>query len=558
MKITGLKNFQPTFKAHTYKVRHKNPSIFIQTDNEKKLGDEPYLVYHGSSGEEQVKMKKDNGLYSARILPLNASQSVLKYHILYKDTGKIDLNNGEEYQINPKKLRQKAAYQTRIMHRQPVIFTIKEGKTTGKVVYNDKGYYAADNKQQLSDINEPTILVTPHFSKDAGNPNIKGIIYTSCDQGAFSHQSTRLRQQTDVCGAIYEPDILEKLISMDGKNVELEIKKGIMSFKETNEKGKPMVYPQIDVPKLKTCNKILTSKEYTPDVIGAKAVNLRRMEELKEQGKINVIIPKSIALPCGYVQEIFDENPLQEEIYNKKKDFYTCKERARIPYREEYCKKRTDAIKQQLYKNGIIETEKDWVMVRSAFNGEDLPNYSAAGIYQSSPSRLNNEELYNQIIGVAQSKWNPDARFSRKMHGIPEENIQYGIIIQQMIKPDYKFTIYTDDEKGNLKIDLYSGRYLYENSINPHTFTYNKKTNELTYNSIQLFDPEAEFDENQEFKRAEPVEYDLSGNKELFEQLKKAAQDAITVEKEFEYPQDIEGGIKGGNIYFWQTRNIVR
>jgi phosphoenolpyruvate synthase/pyruvate phosphate dikinase len=55
-----------------------------------------------------------------------------------------------------------------------------------------------------------------------------------------------------------------------------------------------------------------------------------------------------------------------------------------------------------------------------------------------------------------------------------------------------------------------------------------------------------------------PIEEDLGENKELFEQLESAIKDALVVEKEFGAPQDIEGGIKDGKIYFWQSRNIVR
>ena len=80
----------------------------------------------------------------------------------------------------------------------------------------------------------------------------------------------------------------------------------------------------------------------------------------------------------------------------------------------------------------------------------------------------------------------------------------------------------------------------------------------MTYNSIQLSNPTASFNENQKLQSIEPAKDNLSNNKKLFEQIKKVAQNAIIVEKEFGAPQDIEGGIKDGNIYFWQSRNIVK
>ena len=556
MRIYGLNIYQPVFKAHSYEVEHKNSRIVIQTDNEKKLGEEPYLIYQEPWGEEKEKMTKDGDIYSARVY---TTEPNFKYHIYYKDTGKTDLKDGQDYQINTEKMLRKVGRESRIMHKQPIILSIKEGKTVGKLLYVDDWYDEKNDK--LIEINEPVIFITPRFSKNTKNPNITGIIYTAYDCGAFAHITTRLRQETDVCAAVFEPEIIEKLISLNGKNIELEIKDGNINFKETNKKGTPMVYPKIDVPVLKPCNKVLTSKEYSPDIIGAKAVNLRKLEELKAQGKIDVIIPKSIALPHGYIKNMFVENPLQEKYYNERGDvYYRCKESAFIPYNEEFCKERTDNLTKELLINGIIKDENDAIMVRSAFNGEDLPNYSAAGIYLSTAAvPKDRKTFYRAIVTVAQSKWGHDAEFSREMHNIPEENIQYGVLLQKRIRPDYKFTLYTDDEKGNLKIDLYSNEYsLYDNTVNPHIFTYNKRTGELTYDSIQLENPVGRFNENQELKFMEPAENDLSDNRELFEQLKKLAENAIVVEKEFGAPQDIEGGIKGDDIYFWQTRNIVR
>lgn len=532
---------QPNFKAHSYEVEHKHNRVTIQTDNEKNLGEEPYLVYQTKYREEQERMQKDGDLYSAKIYTLKPD---FKYHILYKDTGKVDLKDGKDYEINPREMQLKVAHDSRIIHKQPLVFSIKEGKTVGKILYNDKGYDIFD--EEMPEFSEPTILVTPHFYHSVRNPNIVGIIFTLNDVGAFSHITTRLRLMTDVCGGIFEPKTIEKLISMDGKNVELEIKNDSINFHETNKVGKQMTYPKINVPKLKPYDKILTSKEYSSDIIGAKAVNLRRLEELKEQGKIDVIIPKSIALPSGYLEPLVD----------KTSDF------------EKYCKLydeymsngEMEKLRDVLKENGINTSV---IMVRSAFNGEDLPDYSAAGIYKTDiASPDDKEDLFDSIRAVANSKYNNDAVYSRKMHNISENDIQPGIILQERVKldkNDYKFTLYTDDKKGNLKIDLYSHKeWLYDGITNPHVFTYNKKTGELTYDYIQLETPVAKYNENQELQSIEPVEHDLSDKKELFEQLKKVAQNALIVEKEFGAPQDIEGGLKDDDIYFWQTRNIVR
>lgn len=222
--------------------------------------------------------------------------------------------------------------------------------------------------------------------------------------------------------------------------------------------------------------------------------------------------------------------------------------------------------------NNILETlqdngiNTDSFMVRSAFNGEDLPNYSAAGLYHSNcasmtnnDENLNKENLFSTISMVAESKNSPDAILSRKQHNIPDDKIQPGIILQDKIDEDYKFTIYTNDGNNNLKIDLFSNNaWEYEDAIQPHVFTYNKNNGKLTYDSIQMENSAVTFDEDMNIINSEPVKQDLSENKQLFKQLKRLAKNALVIEKEFGAPQDIEGGIKDNDLYIWQTRNIVR
>lgn len=103
---------------------------------------------------------------------------------------------------------------------------------------------------------------------------------------------------------------------------------------------------------------------------------------------------------------------------------------------------------------------------------------------------------------------------------------QYGLLEKQM-KTDYRFTIYNNDRKGNLKIELYSNDV--RNAL-PHIFKYNRETDELSHDSIQMGQPVVEFSENQELQNIK-LENDFSGNKELFEQLKKLFKKLLSLRK---------------------------
>ena len=550
---------QPQFMAHTYKIRPKSDEVEVRTDNEPYLGEELYLVplSNHSYFDNEIKMDKENGVYSAKI----PEDKIIKYHIDYKDTGNVDLKDGKDYAItNYKKMKQDASLALRNQFRQPLVHAINSGKTIGKVVYAEK------IPRNIEDINEPFIMVAPNlFYYKVKNPNLVGMIYTSEDCASLSHEASQLRQNTDVCASVYNPKDIEKLESLNGERIELEVRDNFIRMDKTDKVSYPKIYPKIEVPKLKQCDKVLTSKEFLPDVIGAKAVNLRRLEELKEQGKIDVIIPKSVALPYGYFQNLWDNDIEQEKYYLENKDRYPCKESCLVGKLSDYAENKMFELRDILKENGITS---DWVIVRSAFNSEDLPNYSAAGLYDSELISLdseiekrNNGELYHAILNdVGRSKWSKNAIKSRKQYQIPDENVQPGALIQDYIPAKYIFTVYTNDDNNKLKLELFSrnafrfGKDMYQ----PHVFSYDKATGKLSYNSIQMMDEGVTFNEDGEIIDIDPIEEDLSNNEKMMEQIKKVAQNALVVEKEFGAPQDIEGGIKGDDIYFWQTRNIVR
>lgn len=537
MKISLLNTYYPAFMAHSYNVR-PFPEIHLDVvvpDSDK--GDNPVLVHERRDKKtETCPMERvgDNWVFrSPGYAPLN-------YYIKY-DTGKVDINKGKGlYTVDTPHLVRKAGKIAREQHNQSAVLPIKEGEAIGKIIFDDwlvQGEYTKE-------VNEPSIIVCRQWDAYVDNPNIVGIIVTYDGNEACSHNPFYLKGGVDACAIVLEEDLIDKLRNLDGKKVKMVCKGEKVEVNETDEELKLRNRGTVNVPILKYCDKILTSKEYSPEIIGTKAVNLRRLEELKEQGKINATIPKSIAVPWGYIEADLDY-------------LYTGEERNTVKLKKAFRESgKLDEILKTIEENGI-NTEK--VMIRSAFNCEDLPDYSSAGAYASYCRPNNEKNILAGLQMVTISKHFPDASLSRKKYNIPDDIVKPGVIIQNRVNPDYKFTIYTDDENGNVRVNLYSGiRAIHSDVFHPHVFRYKKETGKLTYDSIQMTDTEVTFDENENVIDITPLEEDLSDNKELFEQLEKAIKDALAVEKEFGAPQDIEGGIKDGKIYFWQSRNIVR
>ena len=99
---------------------------------------------------------------------------------------------------------------------------------------------------------------------------------------------------------------------MEGKFLNIEVNSTSLKHKEIKEEectniDKPKL--KINIPEIKTTYELLPSKEYDPNLVGPKAYNLRRMEEMKETGKLkDITIPKSFAIPCGIYDRVLEAN----------------------------------------------------------------------------------------------------------------------------------------------------------------------------------------------------------------------------------------------------------
>ena len=194
-------------------------------------------------------------------------------------------------------------------------------------------------------------------------------------------------------------------------------------------------------------------------------------------------------------------------------------------------------------------------MIRSAFNGEDLEDNSAAGLYNSYWQDIEDFNL-DAIYSVIESKNKPIAVSSRKQHNIPDEAIKPSVILQDRIKSDYSFTTYTESplDKNKVLIEMFITEVrCYKPK--PYQITYNKLTKELKVEQEHSKYEEYLYDENYNLidkKATQPKDV-----KKVWDVVKDLVRNALVLEKEFGKPQDIEGGIKDGQLYFWQTRNIV-
>lgn len=550
MKIYGIKTYKPIFfKAHFYDCSLENERLVLNkiiTDNNPNLGNNPELIITDGNGYEELHIVP---LDKAKPIPMhkieanhfaaNAHCFIDGYKIFYKDTGLVDDNNGENYDLSKfEDLTNKAIVSSKISHNHPLISIISAGEVNGKLVMCDDISKLPEN----FDKETPTILLSKHnreFNPYSIPKNVVGIILEQGSAGRLYHASAQMRNMINAVAIIYDAKEIKKLEALNDQFINFSTLDKKISFNKVDklEFIKPKSIAKIKIPEMRYIDTLVDSEDYELNTVGPKAYNLRIMQELVDNGVLDgVQIPRSFAVTHGFIEKILDSTDITGDnntLYNS-------------PYILE--------IENKIKEYGFDEEN---LMLRSSFNGEDIDNYSAAGLYESY-----NCGIYDMpycLMDIVHSKDSSKAVYSRKMYGIPDEIIKPTVIVQERIFPDYAFTIYTKDPTENediLTINM-NTRYTSE-SKDPYILQYNKKDKILKIQSLERDIEHFIFDEQGNIvANSSPDDKLLNSWNEMKPILEKVVKNALALENYFGSAQDIEGGIKGDNIYFWQTRNIV-
>ena len=522
MKVDIVKiNPNINFKANFFKVEKyaQYSGMYISTDNSENLGSHPVL----ETENRKIPMVYDGKYYTTEYKICDNN----KYKIKYEDTGKYE-NNGKEKYFIPKKLHALINQ----MKKTPNT-VLSKGSAQGKLVQ------AKNIDDIILKTKEPLIIICDNDEewekcyKYFNRTN--GIILKSGTTDLLSHFAALCRDYFSFGELIADKKILNDLSNLEGKLISISNKKNKLEFFQIDNIAKSSRGKNtIEIPPMRRVDKILSLDECEKDTVGNKAYNLKRMKNLVNEGKLqDVIIPNAFVLPYGYLEKV--ENIITENPNNKWQDNEIL-----------------DEIKN--YASKVI-TQRN-VMVRSAFNGEDLEGYSAAGLYDSR-CQITKDLLLNDIYKVMNSKNKPIAVKSREKHNIPDDLIKPSVIIQDGIISDYSFTTYTEApfDKNKILIEL----FINKNRCckpEPYQITYNKLTKELKIEKEHSKYEEYLFDEN--YKLIDKKATQPNDVKKVWDVVENLVKNALVLEKEFGKPQDIEGGIKDGQLYFWQTRNIVK
>ena len=204
------------------------------------------------------------------------------------------------------------------------------------------------------------------------------------------------------------------------------------------------------------------------------------------------------------------------------------------------------------------------LMVRSSANDEDLANLAGAGLYES-VANVPPAEVAPAVREVWASLWTRRAVVSRQQAGVPQTQAHMAVLLQQMLVPDFSFILHTVNPINHHRAEAYAelvvglGETLAAAATrgNPYRLVCDRNSGAVSTLAFANFSDALWPDPGAGLRRTR-VDYSrvaLSLEPEAREKLgRRLAAVAQFVETAFHAPQDIEGVVKGEEIYLVQSR----
>jgi len=344
---------------------------------------------------------------------------------------------------------------------------------------------------------------------------------------------------------------------------------------QTNSISKQVKLPK---PDKTTKAPTLSLDEIRFETSGPKAANIVKLH------KMGIPVPASLSVPFAVFDQVLNapENKQIARQYAKTLQVLEKKQETKDQsYVEELKKmkklteslKLPDKVEKAILKavNETIPNTTKYYVTRSSTNGEDLKDFSGAGLYESFPGTTK-ENLIKNIKGVWASKWNKRAFNARVKAGIPNEDLSVSVLIQPNIEAEHAFVTHTVNPLSKNKDEVFiemvqgQGEGLVSGKIpgKGFRFIYNKKTGDVT--RIHLADKKYKFvpDGKGALKEEKIENYKndpFAGSKDQWQdKIKEIGKYSVKIEKGYkDVPQDIEGCIDPENkTYIVQTRAIIK
>ena len=416
---------------------------------------------------------------------------------------------------------------------------------------------------------EPALVLLKQAEGDEEIPaGVAGLVLAH-DLPHLSHLGVRARQAGVVLVVCQEPAGFEALIQSAGKILSLSASAEKVEWSPAAAAGavsarqREARLPQVRLQPEPGC---IPLEQALPDRGGNKADGVRRLAELANKTGAGFKIPPALVVPFGALAEAWRAAPALEAEYRR----ITGAINRATEELPGAAKRLRELIERLEVPERIIAdvtakfNRHTRLMVRSSANGEDLENLAGAGLYES-VANVTPAEAALAIRCVWASLWTRRAALSRQEAGVPQMQAHMAVLIQQMLVPDFSFVLHTVNPVNRRRGEAYAeivvglGETLASaaRSGSPYRLVCDRSSGAVATLAFGNFS-EALWPDPAGGLRRQIVDYSrvpLSLRPEARQDLgRRLAAIAQFVEAAFHLPQDIEGVVKGDEIYLVQSR----
>lgn len=470
--------------------------------------------------------------------------------------------------------------------------TLSTGKESGRVIHAKSMDHLEEvikhEREAGKDVSKLVCFVDSLIGAEEPPKGVKAII-TPKVIDTLAHLGVRCRQENIVFACLDDPQLYKNLMAQYDKNdsyVEMKVTDGNVVIKEiakndvniedkrSDKVNKPAAKVTLPVADREFKTAVLPLDEIRFNTSGPKAFNISKLASV-------VPVPESLSIPFSVFDKVLND-PINTDLlneYNKNLQIIAekekvndlsvvkeLKEQQKIVEHLQFPVEMLQSIKKALEETVPADTK--FIITRSSTNGEDLKDFSGAGLYESFPGATK-EKIDLYIKKVWASKWGKRAYDARVKADIPHTDLAVSVLVQSCIDAKYAFVTHTTNPLNHnpdeVYIDLVQGlgEALVSGEIPGmgYSFTYNKKTGEVKRNHLAdktyKLVPDGK---GSLVKELTDYQNDLfSGQKSQWENfIRQIGEYSAKIENLYDgKPQDIEGVIKESNdhIYIVQTRD---
>ncbi len=201
------------------------------------------------------------------------------------------------------------------------------------------------------------------------------------------------------------------------------------------------------------------------------------------------------------------------------------------------------------------------VAVRSSATAEDLPDLSFAGQQDTYLNILGEDEVLKAVINCWSSLWTGRAIGYRLRNHISQEEVALAVVVQEMIPSDSSGVMFTANPLTGLRSETVIdatfglGEALVSGQVEPDHYVVDTLSNVIRNKTLGA---KAQSTRSRSGGGVETMREDASTRQALTDsEILELAELGKAIQKEYDFPQDIEWAFADGKLYVLQSRAIT-